>query len=136
MTQMQLQYHTLQETKRSNRAREDDEDVKNRETQRHNVATEGISMNTLSETVRSNRAKEFETNRSNVAKETETNRANLAKETETYRSNVAKERETVRSNMANEALTRSANRNKAAADYLKVAVSAIPGTSVIGRILG
>lgn len=55
MTANQIAYWNLQETERSNLARE-------------------------SETHRSNVANETETNRSNLARETETNRANLAKE--------------------------------------------------------
>lgn len=69
MTQNQIAYWNLQETMRTNRAKED------------------IQTNTLEETKRSNIARETETNRSNIAKETETNRSNIAKETETHRNN-------------------------------------------------
>lgn len=55
MTQNQIAYWSLQETKRSNLIRE-------------------------AETERSNKAKETETNRSNVARETETKRSNLVNE--------------------------------------------------------
>lgn len=97
MTQNQIRYWELQETKRSNSAKET-------ETNRANVAREG-------ETHRANVANETETNRSNVAREKETNRHNLATEgidlgklEETKRHNVSTEGETKRHNVATESI--------------------------------
>lgn len=98
---------TLQETERSNKAKEG-------ETSRHNLASEA-------ETYRSNKTRELETARSNLAVETETKRRNLAVEqisrdtlAETTRHNVATEnfnvislQETRRHNTATEAISSS-----------------------------
>lgn len=115
MTRNQIEYRSVLETERSNKAKE-------------------------SETERSNLAKEAETHRSNLASETETNRSNIARETETNRSNVAKEQETHRSNRANEnlgllnyqeAVRNNKTRNtiefmKMPADYIKAVGSLVP----------
>lgn len=124
MTYNQIAYWNLQETKRSNLARE-------AETARSNRAQEA-------EAIRANMAREWETNRSNLARESETARAdrayetetkrhnqvsealgwkqheenvraNLAREEENRRSNIAREQETRRSNLANEQIRREAN---------------------------
>lgn len=86
MTQNQIAYWNLQETKRSNVSREF-------ETHRHNVADE-------TETNRHNVRTENETSRHNLVGERETNRHNLASESfnisqlqEAYRHNVATERQ-------------------------------------------
>lgn len=68
----------IQETQRSNLAREN-------ETNRHNLASERLSARSLDETIRSNIVREAETNRANLARETETNRANLAQEAQKAR---------------------------------------------------
>lgn len=115
MTRNQIEYRSILETERANKAKE-------------------------SENERSNLAKEAETHRSNVANETETNRSNVARETETHRSNVVKEKETNRSNKAkenlgllnySEAVRHNKTRNtiefmKLPADYMKAAGSLIP----------
>lgn len=135
VTYNQIAYWNLQETKRSNLARE-------AETIRSNRVQEA-------EAIRSNMAREWETNRSNLARENETARANrayeketkrhnevsealgwkqheenvranLAREQENYRSNVAREQENRRSNLANEQIRREANviqQQNAAWDY-------------------
>lgn len=106
MTELQLNYLSYLEDKRSNKVREAETERNNRatlaETMRANLARE-------SETFRSNLAREAETHRSNLATETETARSNRAREAETYRSNLARELETKRSNLANETLKRAAN---------------------------
>lgn len=91
MTKNQLDYLGLEETKRSNLARET-------ETHRNNLATE-------TEINRSNVAREVETNRHNVATEAETHRSNLVGEQlqgqrneEEGRHNRAVEQETERNN--------------------------------------
>lgn len=105
-----------QETNRSNLAREF-------ETNRHNVATEQVAINSLNETIRNNRATLAEGKRHNLANEKETNRSNLARESltrdqniETSRHNLELERqgiislnETNRHNIANEGLQGEAN---------------------------
>lgn len=62
MTQNQIAYWNLQETKRSNAARE-------QETNRSNLMQEQLKLGSLEETQRSNRAKETETNRANLVNE-------------------------------------------------------------------
>lgn len=111
MTQNQIKYQTLQESKRSNLVNE-------AETERSHRAVEA-------ETNRSNVARETETHRSNVANEqltaardAESKRSNLARELETNRHNVATEAETHRSNTANEALKRyDVDQRTAASNY-------------------
>lgn len=131
MTTNQISYWQLQESKRSNLAKEKETERSNRaqeglegrkvqETQRHNLVTEsetersnrvqeGIKRDTLTETTRSNKANESikrdtlaETKRSNVVREIETSRANRAQEAETHRANLAKESETNRHNVVTE----------------------------------
>lgn len=62
MTNNQIQYWSLQEQKRSNRANEVETNRHNMsteaETNRHNVATEGLDLSKLSETTRHNKASE------------------------------------------------------------------------------
>lgn len=91
MTNNQIAYWTLQETKQHNRESERFNIQQLDETTRHNIETEKLGSLQLGETSRANRVKEAETQRSNLAKELETNRSNLAKEKETYRHNVASE---------------------------------------------
>lgn len=86
MTRNQIAYWELQESKRSNRARE-------------------------TETHRTNLAQETETNRANLARETETNRSNLARERQaaidsarSYDLGLQNLRETIRNNTANQKL--------------------------------
>lgn len=73
MTRNQIEYWSLQETKRANQARE-------KELNRHQVVMEGLQreqthltynlgLRTLGETIRSNQAREAETNRHNLAME-------------------------------------------------------------------
>lgn len=104
MTNNQINYLSLEETRRANRVKEGISLRDLSEKSRHNERTEV-------ETERSNRAKEHEAERSNRARESfnilnlaETRRANLAKETETNRSSVAKENEAKRHNRWTEAL--------------------------------
>lgn len=86
MTQNQIAYWNLQETKRSNVTKE-------RETNRHNVATE-------KENERHNTVSEGEVGRHNVATERETTRHN--KETENF--NISQLQESQRHNVASENL--------------------------------
>lgn len=86
MTRNQIAYWELQETKRTNRAKE-------------------------AETHRSNTAQEKETNRSNLAREAETNRANLAREKQAaidsnrnYQLGLANLAEVIRNNTENQRL--------------------------------
>nr|AVD97105.1 hypothetical protein [Picobirnavirus sp.] len=113
MTHNQIAYWNLQETIRSNQARE-------AETQRTNMAQEA-------EANRAHLAQEWETNRSNLARESENERSNRAREEETKRhnqvaealgwaqheenkrANLAREEETKRTNIVNEGLTRERN---------------------------
>lgn len=106
MTVNQIAYWTLQETKRSNTARE-------AETERSNKAKEA-------ETYRSNLARETEDHRANLAKELELNRSNLAREAEEHRSNVADETERHRSNLVTEAEEERSNRAKEALEARKL----------------
>jgi len=62
MTDIQVKYWDLQETKRANRARES-------ETYRHNSATEVQARNELAETIRSHKTVETETQRHDLATE-------------------------------------------------------------------
>lgn len=104
MTNNQINYLNLQETRRANRAKEDISAQTLSESSRHNKRSE-------EESERSNRAREYENERSNRARESfnilnlaETHRANTAKEEETNRSNSEKEKETNRHNKWTEAL--------------------------------
>lgn len=94
MTQNALAYLNLQETERSNKAKE-------AETYRHDTVTEG-------ETMRSNIARENENIRSNMANEANTRFRNQQEayhwstmDAETMRSNMAREHETIRLNNLN-----------------------------------
>lgn len=98
MTNNQIKYWENVERQRSNRANE-------AETNRHNLAMEGLQYYANQETIRSNKAKEQETTRSNKAREVETNRANVAGElirttSNTISANV--QRETARHNRSME----------------------------------
>lgn len=73
MTQNQINYQNLVETKRANRRKEELSEAQNTETNRANLAKEA-------ENYRSNVAREQENIRSNLAREIETNRSNLASE--------------------------------------------------------
>lgn len=127
MTQNQIAYWNLQESKRHNLVGEDETNrhnvVTEGETQRHNVMTENISIADLQEKGRHNRATEYETNRHNLQTEevargelSEKVRHNLETEAqgrenlsiqlgnlnELSRHNKAGERETYRHNLATE----------------------------------
>lgn len=102
MTHNQINYWTLQESKRSNKAKEV-------ETNRHNVATETQSSRELAETERSNRARESENYRHNFATETESARHNVSTERQTANDLLEKSR----SNRAQEALKHEYNLVKA-----------------------
>lgn len=122
MTQNQLEYNKLLETKRNNfeierltRARDRaNYELGSRtasENERHNRATEQLSVNTLAETKRHNIATENyqvlslnEQQRHNKVTEAETERSNRVREQETRRSNLAREAETARANRASESL--------------------------------
>lgn len=84
MTQNQINYQSLLENTRANKAREG-------ETNRANLAQEELKRRELIEANRHNLVSEGETHRSNVARESEANRSNLAKELETNRHNLATE---------------------------------------------
>jgi hypothetical protein len=92
MTNLQIAYWNLQETKRHNLAYE-------QETYRHNVATEDVAIGTLQENTRHNKASE----QISWFKETEAQRHNLATEFEINRHNVVTESETQRHNKVAEA---------------------------------
>lgn len=102
MTHNQINYWTLKENQRSNRAKEV-------ETNRHNVATETQSSRELAETQRANLAKESENYRHNYATETEGARHNKATEQQTANDLLEKSR----SNRAQEALKHEYNLVKA-----------------------
>lgn len=127
MTQNQIAYWNLQESKRHNVVGEGETNRHNvateNETNRHNIATEQISISDLQERQRHNLESErlgrdtlAETNRHNMAGEGETYRHNLATEnisqqqvnvsrdvaSEQARHNVATERETGRHNVSTE----------------------------------
>lgn len=91
MTHNQIDYWNLQETKRSNLAKETETNRHNvafeNETNRHNVVSEGIDMGNLIELSRHNQATEYETNRHNVASES----LDASKLQETQRHNIATE---------------------------------------------
>lgn len=105
MTANQIAYWNLQETKRTNRAREVLQADQQAETHRSNVSNEEIKRTSNA----INQQNVDETKRANVARETETARSNRAQEYETHRSNIARELETQRSNLANEALKSQTN---------------------------
>lgn len=121
MTQNQIAYWNLQETKRSNVSRES-------ETARHNIADE-------TETKRHNVQTETETSRHNLAGESESKRHNIESERfnisqlqETYRHNVAGEninisqlQETHRHNVASEKQDEIANAIKQEANRINQA---------------
>lgn len=133
MTRNQIEYSKLKETQRANRMQEGLTRTRDtnsyllgtreaNERERHNRATERVSLDSLAETQRANRAQEAlrqaetdvkrgelevhrrtldETARANLAREgiqrmnlDETRRSNLAKEGETERANRAREQET------------------------------------------
>lgn len=115
MTNNQINYLSLQETRRANRAKEDISARTLSESVRHSMRsedeTERSNRSREAETERSNRAKESfnilslaETMRSNKEKEAETNRSNVEREKEAHRSNAAREREATRHNKWTEAL--------------------------------
>jgi hypothetical protein len=85
MTDIQVRYWDLQETKRHNVAYET-------ETFRHNKATEVQASKELTEVTRHNKATETETKRHNIATEVETYRSNRYREIETNRHNRATEK--------------------------------------------
>lgn len=87
MTQMGLNYLNYVETNRSNLANEGLKSQQNSETRRHNVAGEGVALSQLD----INRGSLDESIRSNKAREAENNRSNLARESENYRTDVANE---------------------------------------------
>jgi hypothetical protein len=98
MTQTQIGYQQVVETKRHDLATEDLGRDSLKETSRHNRATERLGTDDLKERTRHNKASErlgtrelAEQKRSNKAREKETKRANKAREAETHRSNVANE---------------------------------------------
>lgn len=87
MTQNQINYWNLQESKRHNVAGEQETNrhnvVTENETNRHNVATEGIDLGKLNETIRHNKASEGLASRGYDIQESqlrETNRHNIATE--------------------------------------------------------
>lgn len=94
MTANQIAYQRSLEEGRANRAREI-------ETNRTNLANEGLKLQEVQEVHRSNVVREEETKRSNIAKETEAERSNRAKENIDY----LRLQETRRSNAAQEQLT-------------------------------
>lgn len=100
MTRNQVAYQNYLETSRANRASEEQRRNELQETKRSNVARE-------SENIRSNLEKERENYRANTAREGETHRSNLANELESQRANRAREAENYRSNRANEAIESS-----------------------------
>ena len=119
MTNNQINYLSLQETRRANRAKEDVSARTLSESMRH-------SMRSEDETERSNRAKEAEAERSNRAKESfnilnlaETTRSNRTKESEMNRSNIEREKETKRANVAKENESARHNKWTEALDYSK-----------------
>jgi len=102
MTRNQIEYAKLVETRRANRASEENERYRTSsnyqaamsqvlENRRHNVIGESQNAQTLEETRRSNVAREQESLRSSLAKEAETMRSNMAKELEANRHNVQTE---------------------------------------------
>lgn len=119
MTANTIAYWNYLETVRANKAREKLTYVQNEETNRHNLATEGLGLMNYSlsaksqqETVRANLAREAEVRRSNLAQERlgvlnleEAKRAHLA--TESLRS--AELAESTRSHIANEMITATHN---------------------------
>lgn len=92
--ELAVQRGALDETIRSNVARESETHrsnvTKERETRRSNIANESIALDTLSENRRANMARESENRRSNVAKESENFRSNTAREKEQARANTLK----------------------------------------------
>lgn len=94
MTANQIAYQRSLEEGRANRVREE-------ETKRANLSTEGLRLYEAQETHRSNLAREVETNRANLAKEAETSKHNRATESADY----LRLQEARRSNLANEGLT-------------------------------
>lgn len=141
MTHNQIEYWKLDETKRSNRVNERENQRHNvsteKETSRHNYATEDTANRNLVESIRSNKARERETNRHNVATEglsaaglVESKRHNLVGESqnaysisENARHNVASENEQQRHNVAGEQETNRHNLAGEAIDDRKVTVS-------------
>lgn len=80
MTQNQLAYQAMLETKRHNIRTEGQTDRQIDESVRHNIAGEQHNVNVLRETVTHNRNTEQEANRHNVETEREANRHNVRQE--------------------------------------------------------
>lgn len=105
MTQMGVNYLNYLETNRSNLANEGLKGQQNAETMRHNFTEEGIGkgelkvhQGTLDESIRSHKANES----IDTSKVSEMVRSNLAREAENFRSNQAREEENRRSDIARE----------------------------------
>lgn len=136
MTANQIAYWNLQETKSANREVARRNAATEAETNRHNVATEGIDISKLQETVRHNTQQEgqqqrelaesvrrnvmsevqrgqelIESARTHRANEAETRRSNVAQETESRRAHKASESEAKRSNIAREKETTRHNQS-------------------------
>lgn len=89
MTHNQIDYWSLQESKRHNQQVENEASRHNvseeRETNRHNIETEKFNISNLNETQRHNVATEGESKRHNIAAENETNRHNVSTEQQANR---------------------------------------------------
>lgn len=109
MTHNQIEYWSLKEDQRHNRAVETETNRQNvavlEETKRHNVASENFNLSSLAETTRHNKATETETQRHNIAGEKEVQRHNVA----TEQFNLSALAETSRHNKASEGLQAQAN---------------------------
>lgn len=98
LTQNQIAYWNLQETKRANSETNRHNVATENETARHNLAGEQFNISNLNESIRHNKVTETETNRHNVVTENETNRHNVAGE----QFNIAQLQEQQRHNIAGE----------------------------------
>lgn len=120
MTQMGLNYLTYQETQRTNLANEGIKKDTLSETKRHNVVGEGIAegelqvkIGNLDETIRSNKTREAEINRANLVNEAETERSHRSNESIGWFN--AKENE--RSNLAKEFEMNRSNTTREAEEH-------------------
>lgn len=112
MTNNQIAYMNALETQRANLAKEGLGSATLEETKRSNISNESIKGGTLGESIRHNMTTEsVAVGQLGVSQRMadETARSNKAKEYETSRSNIAKEQENVRSNTAREQETTRSN---------------------------
>lgn len=118
MTTMGLNYLTYQETQRANLAKEGLSNKEIEEKMRSNRVNESISQGSLSESIRTHQANEKisqgnldETIKSHRVNEAENHRANVARETENTRSATARESQANATDVANVLIKAGANQS-------------------------